>query len=127
MGGDGLGREGGVGARGPHRHHGRTAGRGEGGQGLRHRRLHPRCARRGRGRHRGHGRRIPLPPRRGLRTRTSVAGTSLRPPTHPKGITWLPIPAPAVRDRKSTRLNSSHVSISYAVFCLNKKKIITHI
>src|SRR5699024_11452350 len=25
-------------------------------------------------------------------------------------------------DRKSTRLNSSHVSISYAVFCLNKKK-----
>src|SRR5699024_9030502 len=31
-------------------------------------------------------------------------------------------------DRKSTRLNSSHVSISYAVFCLKKKKInnITH-
>src|SRR5699024_4913219 len=29
-----------------------------------------------------------------------------------------------VRDRKSTRLNSSHVSISYAVFCL-KKKIVT--
>src|SRR5699024_11432184 len=27
-------------------------------------------------------------------------------------------------DRKSTRLNSSHVSISYAVFCLKKKKII---
>src|SRR5437868_13072188 len=26
------------------------------------------------------------------------------------------------QDRKSTRLNSSHVSISYAVFCLNKKK-----
>src|SRR5690348_17622375 len=26
------------------------------------------------------------------------------------------------RDRKSTRLNSSHPSISYAVFCLNKKK-----
>src|SRR5699024_12662452 len=26
-----------------------------------------------------------------------------------------------VRDRKSTRLNSSHVSISYAVFCLKKK------
>src|SRR5699024_11228817 len=28
----------------------------------------------------------------------------------------------AYRDRKSTRLNSSHVSISYAVFCLKKKK-----
>src|SRR5436305_12046204 len=26
------------------------------------------------------------------------------------------------RDRKSTRLNSSHVRISYAVFCLKKKK-----
>src|SRR5699024_12437758 len=29
---------------------------------------------------------------------------------------------PGGRDRKSTRLNSSHVSISYAVFCLKKKK-----
>src|SRR5207249_10033610 len=29
------------------------------------------------------------------------------------------------QDRKSTRLNSSHVSISYAVFCLKKKKKIT--
>src|SRR5207249_9775319 len=29
---------------------------------------------------------------------------------------------PTPRDRKSTRLNSSHVSISYAVFCLKKKK-----
>src|SRR2546430_4295156 len=28
----------------------------------------------------------------------------------------------AVRDRKSTRLNSSHSQISYAVFCLKKKK-----
>src|SRR5438067_9418833 len=28
-----------------------------------------------------------------------------------------------LKDRKSTRLNSSHVSISYAVFCLKKKKI----
>src|SRR5690349_23952340 len=27
-----------------------------------------------------------------------------------------------LRDRKSTRLNSSHVEISYAVFCLKKKK-----
>src|SRR5947207_4937444 len=29
-----------------------------------------------------------------------------------------------LRDRKSTRLNSSHTVISYAVFCLKKKKII---
>src|SRR5699024_12046247 len=29
-------------------------------------------------------------------------------------------------DRKSTRLNSSHVSISYAVFCLKKKRICNH-
>src|SRR5690606_42101308 len=29
------------------------------------------------------------------------------------------------RDRKSTRLNSSHVKISYAVFCLKKKKKIS--
>src|SRR5438477_7130057 len=28
---------------------------------------------------------------------------------------------PVARDRKSTRLNSSHMSISYAVFCLKKK------
>src|SRR2546426_3913260 len=30
------------------------------------------------------------------------------------------------RDRKSTRLNSSHLVISYAVFCLKKKKKLTH-
>src|SRR5690625_6201270 len=30
-----------------------------------------------------------------------------------------------ILDRKSTRLNSSHVAISYAVFCLKKKKEIT--
>src|SRR5437899_9078514 len=32
------------------------------------------------------------------------------------------IARPARRDRKSTRLNSSHLGISYAVFCLKKKK-----
>src|SRR5215204_7005785 len=31
-------------------------------------------------------------------------------------------PQPDLRDRKSTRLNSSHTVISYAVFCLKKKK-----
>ena len=34
-----------------------------------------------------------------------------------KGIFWVYV------DRKSTRLNSSHANISYAVFCLKKKKI----
>src|SRR5260221_9260474 len=33
---------------------------------------------------------------------------------------WLP--DPEATDRKSTRLNSSHTVISYAVFCLKKKK-----
>src|SRR5204863_1885894 len=44
-------------------------------------------------------------------------------------IDWRELDADAVaplyaeqRDRKSTRLNSSHVEISYAVFCLKKKK-----
>src|SRR2546430_17322791 len=32
-------------------------------------------------------------------------------------------PSSSSRDRKSTRLNSSHSQISYAVFCLKKKKI----
>src|SRR5256885_10511119 len=44
-------------------------------------------------------------------------------------------PSPATRswassrspDRKSTRLNSSHLVISYAVFCLKKKKIHQHV
>src|SRR2546421_1607080 len=31
------------------------------------------------------------------------------------------------RDRKSTRLNSSHDQISYAVFCLKKKKKLSHL
>src|SRR5690349_23287769 len=33
---------------------------------------------------------------------------------------------PAAEDRKSTRLNSSHVEISYAVFCLKKKNVEAH-
>src|SRR5690349_22940498 len=41
-----------------------------------------------------------------------------RPPPSASGG-WCPPPS---RDRKSTRLNSSHVEISYAVFCLKKKK-----
>src|SRR2546429_6575595 len=51
---------------------------------------------------------------------------------------FLPLPQPqeagnsapfqfAFKDRKSTRLNSSHGYISYAVFCLKKKKQLLHI
>src|SRR5439155_25221119 len=36
-------------------------------------------------------------------------------------LSVLPVGALARSDRKSTRLNSSHVAISYAVFCLKKK------
>src|SRR5438876_3991437 len=45
-----------------------------------------------------------------------------------ESITPLPTknPPAAARDRKSTRLNSSHPSISYAVFCLKKKQTIDH-
>src|SRR5256885_5233193 len=38
--------------------------------------------------------------------------------SRPSAPEWAP-----ARDRKSTRLNSSHLVISYAVFCLKKKKI----
>src|SRR5947199_5091732 len=36
--------------------------------------------------------------------------------------TLLGVGLPLMQDRKSTRLNSSHLGISYAVFCLKKKK-----
>src|SRR5258708_14515549 len=39
--------------------------------------------------------------------------------SRPSGASWA---LPGDRDRKSTRLNSSHQIISYAVFCLKKKK-----
>src|SRR5436309_10750011 len=45
-----------------------------------------------------------------------AAGGPRGPPQRPRGIRH--------RDRKSTRLNSSHVKISYAVFCLKKKTCI---
>src|SRR5689334_23500372 len=40
----------------------------------------------------------------------------------PDGNTQIAVLLNADQDRKSTRLNSSHSSISYAVFCLKKKK-----
>src|SRR5690625_6564198 len=48
----------------------------------------------------------------------SAAGKTIM-TTEPK---FVPNQAVSVKDRKSTRLNSSHVAISYAVFCLKKKK-----
>src|SRR5438445_5876852 len=43
---------------------------------------------------------------------------------HPARLPVQPVHQPrlAPQDRKSTRLNSSHANISYAVFCLKKKK-----
>src|SRR3712207_7110151 len=43
-----------------------------------------------------------------------------------EGARLLPEAEDVALDRKSTRLNSSHANISYAVFCLKKKKI-THL
>src|SRR2546427_1091806 len=40
---------------------------------------------------------------------------------------FAPVASGASQDRKSTRLNSSHSQISYAVFCLKKKKKTQHI
>src|SRR5690606_40895896 len=57
-----------------------------------------------------------------LRVFPDVACLPLRPP----GVlakTAASLDVLASTDRKSTRLNSSHVKISYAVFCLKKKKI----
>src|SRR2546430_13546979 len=48
----------------------------------------------------------------------SVRGKVIRSGYNPGGQPMAPI----IEDRKSTRLNSSHSQISYAVFCLKKKK-----
>src|SRR5699024_12173799 len=57
---------------------------------------------------------------------TADAALDLRGARRPQLARLHPHVQPAeegTRDRKSTRLNSSHVSISYAVFCLKKKNI----
>src|SRR3712207_7661634 len=41
---------------------------------------------------------------------------------HTHWVTSVAFSRDSTRDRKSTRLNSSHANISYAVFCLKKKK-----
>src|SRR5215467_2156729 len=57
------------------------------------------------------------------RGRTSAPGP---PPSPTPQSTWPAIPGRPAGDRKSTRLNSSHLVISYAVFCLKKKKKKNH-
>src|SRR3712207_7557212 len=59
-----------------------------------------------------------LPPA-GDAHRDERAGQRAGPALAVEGVLQRPPPA---RDRKSTRLNSSHANISYAVFCLKKKK-----
>src|SRR5208283_5713749 len=63
---------------------------------------------------------IRRPPRSTLFPYTTLFRSRRRRPPHPRdGEVVHPDRA---RDRKSTRLNSSHITISYAVFCLKKKK-----
>src|SRR3712207_8820564 len=59
----------------------------------------------------------------GSPSRSTSAGAPRCAPAPPRlrpGVLVAPV------DRKSTRLNSSHANISYAVFCLKKKKNTTH-
>src|SRR5215475_15427411 len=67
---------------------------------------------------------IRRPPRSTLFPYTTlfrISTGSLSPASALTGTT-ASFPCAILRDRKSTRLNSSHVKISYAVFCLKKKK-----
>src|SRR2546430_3859774 len=61
----------------------------------------------------------------GRPTRATGQADVWRPRTVPLyGVSYAPDIGFQLGDRKSTRLNSSHSQISYAVFCLKKKKII---
>src|SRR5438477_4683993 len=55
------------------------------------------------------------------RTRSPAENRPLAPPSRSQ-LHRQPAPTKCCLDRKSTRLNSSHMSISYAVFCLKKKR-----
>src|SRR2546422_3121038 len=57
-----------------------------------------------------------------FRSRQSPRAPDGRAPSLPRGRCPVLRVRIALRDRKSTRLNSSHGYISYAVFCLKKKK-----
>src|SRR5438045_4777033 len=61
-----------------------------------------------------------------FRSRPARAPRPRLPPAAPRRSRSCPpppaaLPSPPAGDRKSTRLNSSHLGISYAVFCLKKK------
>src|SRR5699024_11741941 len=64
---------------------------------------------------------LALAPKLQQRARTSGAARSRPAGAGPAVAARAPALRVAHADRKSTRLNSSHVSISYAVFCLKKK------
>src|SRR5690242_21530349 len=53
---------------------------------------------------------------------TNVSVRSIRDEVYPGLHAFMASDKSMLKDRKSTRLNSSHMSISYAVFCLKKKK-----
>src|SRR3712207_8237961 len=57
-----------------------------------------------------------------LRVRTLDLHLDLPPPALPEAEHGQDAAGEVAEDRKSTRLNSSHANISYAVFCLKKKK-----
>src|SRR5215510_15941075 len=69
---------------------------------------------------------IRRPPRSTLFPYTTLFRSSLEPTAEPQRLprdhAAHDLGGAAAEDRKSTRLNSSHVAISYAVFCLKKKK-----
>src|SRR5690348_17809349 len=64
---------------------------------------------------------LPISARRAVGTTASVVPPPYVQPGPPRCRFWTY--GGGTTDRKSTRLNSSHPSISYAVFCLKKKKI----
>src|SRR5262245_63921833 len=69
---------------------------------------------------------IRRPPRSTLFPYTTLFRSKRRPSRQTTwacvGALWHVCPRGHIADRKSTRLNSSHLGISYAVFCLKKKK-----
>src|SRR5699024_11539531 len=66
---------------------------------------------------------VAYPPRAARGRRGAARSPPHRLPDGRRGGPRRVAPGRRERDRKSTRLNSSHVSISYAVFCLKKKKM----